>query len=109
MAEALVEIFTRVGVPKEMLTDQGAQFTSNLMEEISRLLSLKQLRTSPYNPKCNGLVERFNGTLKSMLRRMCIKNLVSGIGTYPPSCLRTERPHKKVLDSPPLNCCMGEK
>ena len=37
VAEALVEIFTRVGVPKEILTDLGAQFTSNLMKEISRL------------------------------------------------------------------------
>ena len=38
VAEALVEIFTRVGVPSEMLTDQGAQFTSKLMREIARLL-----------------------------------------------------------------------
>ena len=104
----MVEIFTRVGVPKEMLTDQGAQFTSNLMEEISRLLSLKQLRTSPYNPKCNGLVERFNGTLKSMLRRMCIEKprewdmyLLTVLFAY-------REAHKKVLDSRPLNCCMGE-
>ena len=71
VAEALVEIFTRVGVPSEMLTDQGAQFTSKLMGEITRLLSMRQLVTTPYHPQCNGLVERFNGTLKSMLRRMC--------------------------------------
>ena len=73
VAEALVEIITRVGVPREMLTDQGAQFTSNLMKEISRLLSMKQLVTTPYHPQCNGLVEKFNGTLKNMLRRMCLE------------------------------------
>ncbi|XP_060062936.1 uncharacterized protein LOC132543450 [Ylistrum balloti] len=70
VAEALVEVFSRVGVPTEMLTDQGAQFTSNLMKEVSRLLSIRQLTTTPYHPQCNGLVERFNGTLKRMLRRM---------------------------------------
>ncbi|XP_033729482.1 uncharacterized protein LOC117318627 [Pecten maximus] len=70
VAEALVEIFSRVGVPMEMLTDQGAQFTSNLMKEISRVLSIRQLTTTPYHPQCNGLVERFNGTLKQMLRKM---------------------------------------
>jgi hypothetical protein len=71
VAEALVGIFSRVGVPREILTDMGTQFTSDLMKAIGRLLSLKQLTTTPYHPMCNGLVERFNGTLKSMLKKMC--------------------------------------
>jgi transposase InsO family protein len=71
VAEALVEVYTRVGVPREMLTDMGSQFTSSLMAEVSRLLSIRQLTTTPYHPMCNGLVERFNGTLKQMLRRLC--------------------------------------
>jgi hypothetical protein len=71
VAEALVDIFCRVGIPREMLTDMGSQFTSGLMAETSRLLSLRQLTTTPYHPMCNGLVERFNGTLKQMLRRVC--------------------------------------
>ncbi|KAJ8044259.1 hypothetical protein HOLleu_11669 [Holothuria leucospilota] len=71
VAEALLEIFSRIGVPEEILSDLGTQFTSDLMKEIARLLSLKQLHTSPYHPICNGLVEKFNGTLKRMLRRMC--------------------------------------
>ena len=71
VAEALVDMFSRVGVAKEMLTDMGAQFTSEMMKEVSRLLSIRQLTTTPYHPQCNGLVERFNGTLKQMLKRMC--------------------------------------
>ena len=39
--------------------------------KVGRLLSMKQLTTTPYHPQCNGLVERFNGTLKTMLKRMC--------------------------------------
>ncbi|XP_063971781.1 uncharacterized protein LOC135159725 [Lytechinus pictus] len=74
VAEALVSIFTRVGIPKEMLTDQGAQFTSDLMKEVSKLLSIRHFTTSPYHPAANGLVERFNGTLKQMLKRMCAEN-----------------------------------
>ncbi|VDI63075.1 Hypothetical predicted protein, partial [Mytilus galloprovincialis] len=34
VAEALIDIFCRVGFPREMLTDMGAQFTSNLMSEL---------------------------------------------------------------------------
>ena len=41
------------------------------MKEMCRLLSLKQLVTTPYHPMCNRLVEKFNGTLKTMLRHMC--------------------------------------
>ncbi|XP_078000810.1 uncharacterized protein LOC144453400 [Glandiceps talaboti] len=71
VAEALVSMYTRLGIPEEILSDLGTQFISDLMQEVDRLLSIKQLTTTPYHPACNGLVERFNGTLKSMLRRMC--------------------------------------
>lgn len=71
VAEALVDIFSRVGIPRELLSDQGSQFTSDLMKEVSRLLSLKRITTSPYHPICNELVEKFNGTMKQMLKRMC--------------------------------------
>jgi len=71
VAEALVSIVARVGIPTEVLSDQGGQFMSGVMKEVSRLLSFRQLTTTPYHPQCNGLVERFNGTLKTMLKRMC--------------------------------------
>lgn len=70
VAEALVEIYSRVGIPKEVLSDQGSQFVGDVMKEVSRLLSVRQLVTSPYHPICNGLVEKFNGTLKSMLKKV---------------------------------------
>ncbi|XP_072022821.1 uncharacterized protein [Amphiura filiformis] len=71
VAEALLDIYSRVGIPREILTDNGSQFISDVMKEVSRLLSIKHLTSSPYHPICNGLVERFNGTLKLMLRKMC--------------------------------------
>ena len=39
VAEALVEMFSRVGVPDEILTNCGSQFTSEIMKEVARLLS----------------------------------------------------------------------
>ena len=73
VAEALVEMFSRVGIPDEMLTDCGSQLTAEVMKEVSRLqdLSLQQLTTTPYHPMCNGSVECFHATMKQMLRRMC--------------------------------------
>lgn len=71
VAEALVDIFSRLGVPEEILSDLGTQFVSECMKEVARLLSIKQLTTTPYHPMCNGLTEKFNGTMKSMLKRLC--------------------------------------
>jgi hypothetical protein len=71
VAEALVDMFSRVGVPEEILSDLGTQFVSDCMKEVARLLSMRQLTTTPYHPMCNGLVEKFNGTLKTMLKRLC--------------------------------------
>ena len=70
VAEALVDIFSRLGVPEEILSDLGTQFVSECMKEVTRLLSIKQLTTTPYHPMCNGLTEKFNGTTKSMLKRL---------------------------------------
>ena len=62
VAEVLIEVFCIMGFPKDILSDRGSQFTSELMEEVCRLVSVKQLFTTPYNPKCNGLCE---GVLKA--------------------------------------------
>ena len=67
MAEELVKIFSRVGIPREILTDQGSNFTSHLLTEIYRLLHIHPIRTTPYHPQTDGLVERFNKTLKALL------------------------------------------
>lgn len=64
-----LKIFAWVGLPKEILTDQGTNISSKLMAELCQLLNIRALKTSVYHPQTNGLVERFNGTLKIMLRK----------------------------------------
>src|SRR6218665_2978246 len=70
VAEALLSIFSRMGVPLEILSDNGSQFTSAMMKEVGRLLSIKQLFSTPYHSQNCGLVERYNGVIKQMLRKM---------------------------------------
>ena len=41
------------------------------MKEVCKLLGVLQSTTTPYHPMCNDLVDKFNGTLKKMLRRLC--------------------------------------
>ena len=91
VAEALCSIYSRIDVPRQVVHDQGSQFMSDVMTEVSRLLSVQNMVSSPYHPQCNGLVERFNGTLKATLKS-CVRN-VQRTGTDIPSqcCSPIER------------------
>ena len=55
-----------MGIPDEILSDMGTQFTSGLMREVSRLFYDHIL-----HPMTNGMVERYNVTLKQMLKCVC--------------------------------------
>lgn len=61
----------RFGVPADMSSDRGPQFTSSLWAAVSELLGTKLHRTTSYHPQANGLVERFHRTMKAALRARC--------------------------------------
>ena len=68
MARVLVErIMCRHGAPQTLLSDRGRPFMSSLAKEVYRLLRVKKVSTAAYRPQTNGMPERFNRTLASML------------------------------------------
>ena len=68
VAEKLTnEFFLRFSPPEQLHSDQGRQFESHLVAEVCKLLSINKTRTTPYHPQSDGLIERFNRTLLSML------------------------------------------
>ena len=69
VADALIQYFSRVGIPDELVSDQGSNFIGNLMTQLYEQLGISKIKTSVYHPEANGLVERFNGTLKHMLKK----------------------------------------
>ena len=73
MAEHLIHLFSRVGIPREILSDEGTNFMSQLLKELYNLLNISQIRISLYHPQTDGLFERFNKTLKSMLSKLVSK------------------------------------
>jgi len=70
VAQALGTVFSRFGFPQEILSDQGSDFMSELMQVFLNEFSVHHTRTSPYHPQSNGACERFNGTLKTMTRSL---------------------------------------
>lgn len=60
-------IILRHGCPAYVLSDQGTNFLSDLMTSLCKMLGIAKIRTVGYNPKCDGLVEKFNATMCDML------------------------------------------
>lgn len=68
VAERLVsQWFSRFGIPDIVTTDQGRQFESELFSSLSQTYGFRHIRTSPYHPQANGLVERLHRPLKAAL------------------------------------------
>ena len=61
------EWFTRYGIPEQVYTDQGVQFESSLFQNLCEILGVKLVTTTPYNPRANGMIERFHRTMKAAL------------------------------------------
>ena len=67
------EIIPFCGVPEALLSDHGTNLLSHLMLDVCRALGIQKLNTTAYHPQCDGMVERFNHTLKTALRKHAAK------------------------------------
>jgi hypothetical protein len=59
--------FVHYSFPKRIHADQGANFESTLIKELCQVAGIDKSRTTSYHPQGNGMTERFNRTLISML------------------------------------------
>ena len=72
VVQALVDrIVSEHGVPETLHSDQGRSFESKIVHDVCRLLGIRKTRTTAYRPQSDGLVERFNRTLKQMVSVLC--------------------------------------
>ena len=57
----------RYGVPREIVSDRGPQFTSQIWSTMAQMQGAKAHTTTAYHPQANGLVERLHQQLKASL------------------------------------------
>ena len=60
----------RKNIPYKILHDQGGKFENDLFKNLANLLGIQNRGTTPYHPQKNGLTERMNQTVLSMLRTL---------------------------------------
>uniref|UniRef100_A0AAZ3PPC9 Integrase catalytic domain-containing protein n=1 Tax=Oncorhynchus tshawytscha TaxID=74940 RepID=A0AAZ3PPC9_ONCTS len=71
-AEALfTHVFRHYGVPEDIVSDRGPQFTSRVWRAFMERLGVSVSLTSGYHPESNGQVERVNQEVGRFLRSYC--------------------------------------
>ena len=68
------EIICRFGAMRQIHSDQGKQFESDLFRMLCARFGIKKSRTSPHHPQGNPQAERFMRTLGNMLRAYASEN-----------------------------------
>ena len=65
--ELVHKIILQYGAPQYLLSDQGTQFLSKVIQETCRLMKIKKLQTTAFHPQSNGICERFHRTLINLM------------------------------------------
>lgn len=66
-------VFLKYGFPSRITSDNFKSFTGDTLKQITKMLKINQIFTSPYTPSSN-VVERFHKTLNGYLRAFISKN-----------------------------------
>ena len=64
----LRKLFASYGLPRQVVTDNGPQFTSNEFSVFMKSNGVKHIKCSPYHPSSNGAAEHFVQTFKRSIK-----------------------------------------
>jgi transposase InsO family protein len=110
---AFAQALVRFGVPEEVLTDNGKQFTDRfgkrgevLFDKICRKNGIAHRLTEPASPNQNGKVERFHGTFRPEFLDVvepftCIEDAQAAVDRWAAE-YNTDRPHQALDDRLPV-------
>jgi transposase InsO family protein len=68
--KSLIQWVGIFGVPEEIRTNEGSQYTSSMAEDLRSLLQFKHITIVVYHPQANGKVERRNAEVMKMHRAL---------------------------------------
>jgi RNase H-like domain found in reverse transcriptase/Integrase core domain/Integrase zinc binding domain/Chromo (CHRromatin Organisation MOdifier) domain/Reverse transcriptase (RNA-dependent DNA polymerase) len=70
IAQQLWEIFSIIGFPRIIQSDNGPEYVSDVIRTLVKLTGMDQRLISPYNPRADGKVERAIGVVVMIIKKM---------------------------------------
>jgi transposase InsO family protein len=70
IAQQLWDIFSIIGFPRILQSDNGPEYVSDIIQALIKLTGMDQRLISPYNPRADGKVERAIGTVVMIIKKM---------------------------------------
>ena len=70
VANELWSIFSIIGLPKILQSDNGPEFVNDVLQTLVTITGIERRFISPYNPRADGKVERSIGTVMMIIKKM---------------------------------------
>ncbi|MEL7520689.1 MAG: RNase H-like domain-containing protein, partial [Cyanobacteria bacterium J06553_1] len=71
VVKALEEFIRAYGKPEAILSDNGGEFVNRTFRKFREAQGITHMRSTPYHPQGNSVVERMHATLKKILATLC--------------------------------------
>ncbi|XP_050562619.1 uncharacterized protein K02A2.6-like [Spodoptera frugiperda] len=84
LIDRLSELFSRWGLPRQIVSDNGTQFASKEFQEFTQFNGIEHVFTAPYHPASNGLAENAVRLLKRVIKKAIFEkqNIDKAVWTF---------------------------
>jgi hypothetical protein len=107
IAAHLLDYVSLFGAPREIISDQGTEFINLVVDKMLTGFGIVHAHTTAYNPRTNGLTERFNQTLVSMLKKYSVDNPSEWDAWLPYALLSYRSRIHSVINKSPFEVLFG--
>ncbi|KAK3514418.1 hypothetical protein QTP70_018040 [Hemibagrus guttatus] len=108
MAEAMFQhVFRNFGLPKDIVSDRGPQFTSRVWGALCAQLGISVSLSSGYHPQSNGQAERLNQEISRFLRSYCSREQQQWSEFLPWAEYAQNSLTHSSMDLTPFQCVLG--